>query len=189
MNRRGFHYAEDRGANVITDRHGILLPEPLAYFLTWPTYGAWLPGDDRGWIQYHRGVQLPDPVKRLEARARMADRECRLNRKQGKVVETAIVAHCGVRNWKLHAGNCRSNHLHVVVTAPAHPDEVRNQLKAWSTRKLKEFERSTATSGSSKDAPVRARWWAARGSKRYINDEDSLEAAILYVRDAQGGPP
>ena len=23
------------------------LPEPLAYFLTWPTYGTWLPGDAR----------------------------------------------------------------------------------------------------------------------------------------------
>ncbi len=24
------------------------MPEPLAYFLTWPTYGTWLPGDERG---------------------------------------------------------------------------------------------------------------------------------------------
>ena len=24
------------------------LPEPLAYFLTWPTYGTWLPGDGSG---------------------------------------------------------------------------------------------------------------------------------------------
>jgi hypothetical protein len=23
-------------------------PEPLAYFLTWSTYGTWLPGDERG---------------------------------------------------------------------------------------------------------------------------------------------
>jgi hypothetical protein len=22
--------------------------EPLAYFLTWTTYGTWLPGDERG---------------------------------------------------------------------------------------------------------------------------------------------
>ena len=24
---------------------------PLAYFLTWTTYGTWLPGDERGWIE------------------------------------------------------------------------------------------------------------------------------------------
>jgi hypothetical protein len=35
------------------------LPEPLAYFLTWPTYGTWLPGDERGWVQYRHGLQPP----------------------------------------------------------------------------------------------------------------------------------
>jgi hypothetical protein len=73
--------------------------------------------------------------------------------------------------------------LHIVVTANEHPDEVRNQLKAWCTRKLKEFERMP--SGTEGNAAVRTHWWAERGSKRYINDADSLEAAILYVRDAQ----
>jgi hypothetical protein len=48
-----------------------LLPEPLAYFLTWPTYGTWLPGDERGWVEYRRGWQLPDPARKLEAEARM----------------------------------------------------------------------------------------------------------------------
>jgi hypothetical protein len=28
------------------------MPEALAYFLTWTTYGTWLPGDERGWVQY-----------------------------------------------------------------------------------------------------------------------------------------
>jgi hypothetical protein len=26
------------------------MDEPLAYFLTWTTYGSWLPGDERGWV-------------------------------------------------------------------------------------------------------------------------------------------
>ena len=30
------------------------LPDPLAYFLTWSTYGTWLPGDERGWIEHER---------------------------------------------------------------------------------------------------------------------------------------
>ena len=37
------------------------LPEPIAFFLTWATYVTWLPGDDRGWIEYRHGWQLPDP--------------------------------------------------------------------------------------------------------------------------------
>jgi hypothetical protein len=28
----------------------IPMNEPLAYYLTWTTYGTWLPGDERGWV-------------------------------------------------------------------------------------------------------------------------------------------
>jgi hypothetical protein len=35
---------------------------------------------------------------------------------------------------------------------------------------------------------VRSRWWAERGSSRYLNDAASFEAAILYVRNAQDAP-
>ena len=63
-----------------------------------------------------------------------------------------------------------------------HPDQVRDQLKAWCTRRLKEFHSAHAT----RDA--RMHWWGERGSKRYLNDLNSLEAAILYVKDAQDKP-
>jgi REP element-mobilizing transposase RayT len=172
----------------MADRGGIPLPEPLAYFLTWPTYGTWLPGDERGWVKYRRGFQLPDPVKELEAAARMSDDACRLNAEERGIVEATVAGHCRIRNWTLHAVNCRSNHLHVVVTASEHPDKVREQLKAWCTRRLKEFQCRRIPSGLRETALVRTRWWDARGSKRYINDVDSLEAAILYVREAQDSP-
>src|SRR2546430_11024925 len=35
---------------------------PLAYHITWTTYGTWLPGDDRGWVKKgSSAVQPPDP--------------------------------------------------------------------------------------------------------------------------------
>jgi hypothetical protein len=114
----------------VSDRTSPPLPAPLAYFLTWPTYGTWLPGDGRGWVQYRRGFQAPDPVKELEARARMTEDACRLDELERRVVEATIASHCRIRNWALHAVNCRSNHLHVVLTAGEHPDQVRDQLKA-----------------------------------------------------------
>ena len=172
----------------MADRGDILLPEPLAYFLTWPTYGTWLPGDERGWVQHRRGFQLPDPVKKLESAARMSDDACCLNVEERGVVEATVAGHCRIRSWTLHAANCRANHLHVVVTASEHPDQVRDQLKAWCTRKLKEFQRRRIPAGLRDAASVRTRWWAERGSKRYINDAESLEAAILYVREAQDSP-
>jgi hypothetical protein len=35
---------------------------------------------------------------------------------------------------------------------------------------------------------IRENWWAERGSRRWINDEDSLNQAILYARDYQDLP-
>src|SRR5262249_21050343 len=90
------------------------------------------------------------------------------------LVEDTIHRHCDVRGWALHAVNVRSNHVHVVVTAPRYaPGTVKEQFKAWCTRKLKQIE------------PTRQRIWTEGGSCRWINGEADLEAVILYVTEAQ----
>ena len=185
------------------------MPEPLAYFLTWCTYGTWLPGDERGWIQYGRGLQPPDAVRKLEAQTRMTEDACRLDGEQRDVVNRQIAETCNVRGWELHAVNCRSNHVHVVVTSDRAPKNVRNQLKAWCTLRLKELEakrrpaddaprsrfglvsegHASTPTRSVSEVAIRENWWAERGSQRFINDSESLEAAILYVRDCQDKPP
>ena len=43
------------------------MDDPIGYFLTWVTYGTWLPGDARGWVEYRHGWQLPDPPREIEA--------------------------------------------------------------------------------------------------------------------------
>ena len=73
------------------------MPEPLAYFLTWSTYGTWLPGDERGWILYAHGWQFPDAARMLKAKARMTENACRLDREQRDVVERQIAETCQVR--------------------------------------------------------------------------------------------
>ena len=161
-------------------------PEPLAYFLTWTTYGTWLPGDERGWVERKSGFRLPAPLKKFEALARMTEDACRLSEPERSVVESTIFDHCRIRNWPLYAANCRSNHVHVVVASDKSPRVVRDQLKAWCTRRLKDLVQPTPDSPSSNR--IRTNWWSERGSCRYINDADSLEAAILYVRDAQDRP-
>jgi REP element-mobilizing transposase RayT len=167
------------------------LPDPLAYFLTWATYGTWLPGDERGWVEYRHGWQEPNPTRKREAEARMTEDACILDFEQRRVVEETIKEHCRIRGWTLHEVNCRTNHLHVVVTAPhRHPDGVREQFKAWCTRRLKELERIRCGAElqereRDEDLRIRQHWWAERGSCAWLNDEDGLEAAVMYVRDGQ----
>jgi REP element-mobilizing transposase RayT len=144
------------------------LPMALAYFLTWPTYGTWLPGDERGWVEYRHGWQLPDSIRKLEAEARMTEDACTLDTEERAVVEATIAEHCRTRGWELHAVNCRTNHLHVVVTADRDPDQVRAQFKAWCTRRLKELQAKQLKCSDAADVArqIRENWWAERGSRR-----------------------
>jgi len=149
---------------------------PLAYFLTWTTYGTWLPGDTRGWVRrkdgaWHVEYRPEDPNRQVIARTLMKDSAVVLEDAQRKLVRDTLVACCRIRNWQLHAVNVRSNHVHLVVSAgDIAPEPVMTHVKAWASRKLNE------------SAPTRnGRWWTRHGSTRYINSEDSLAAAIRYV--------
>ncbi len=94
---------------------------------------------------------------------------------QRLVVESTIEKHCKFREWRLWARNCRTNHLHTVVTAIGYDGEtVRDQLKAWCTRNLK------AQSNAAKK-----NWWTEGGFVKKFYTEDDLAAAIQYTNDAQ----
>src|SRR5205085_10748132 len=108
---------------------------------------------------------LPDPIREHQARARMAEDACLLTSEQRRAVERQIAETCEHRGWGLHAVNCRSNHVHVVVSASVdNPRKIQIDLKAWATRSLKK----TFDQG-------RENWWAERGGIRYLNNEESLQ--------------
>ena len=151
--------------------------EPEAYFLTWTTYGTWLPGDDRGWNQ--KGEPSPQPPNALFAEmaaSRMTEPEFRLSTSDREIVEATIRKHCDIRGWTLHAVNPRTNHVHVVVTAKGYePETVYEQFKAWCTRHLKAVYSE------------RENFWTERASRRWINTEEDLASAVQYVLEAQDG--
>ncbi|MGI9518711.1 MAG: hypothetical protein ACR2NP_16760 [Pirellulaceae bacterium] len=48
--------------------------EPLAYLLTWTTYGTWLHGDDRGWNRRDEPeFQPPNPLFQEMAASEMKE--------------------------------------------------------------------------------------------------------------------
>ena len=153
----------------------LTMQDPLAYFITWPTYGTWLPGDQRGWIEYRQGWRLPNTNLLATSEAKMSEEPCVLSLEARELVKQQIVETCLFRNWNLHAVACQSNHLHVVIGAfETKPQKVRRDLKAWSTRRLKTEIDSN-----------RRNWWAERGSIRYIWDQASLDRVLVYVTESQ----
>ena len=113
------------------------------------------------------------PTRSLVPKTNVGDRRV-LNHTQREIVEQVIREHSELRRWHLHAVNCRSNHCHVVVTAPDEDGEqVRDQFKAWATRRLKKHERENVT----ESRKLREHWWTRKGSVRKLFDEESVEAA------------
>jgi hypothetical protein len=113
---------------------------PLAYLITFRTYGTWLHGDGRGSIdRYHNEFRGPrvqaNEVMKNQQKAKLKSNAVTLNAAQRSIVKKAICGVCAHRGWKVYAINVRTNHAHVVVSAPVLPENIvrdfsENQL--WS---------------------------------------------------------
>ena len=155
----------------------------IACLITWTTYGTWLHGDARGWVQKGiSGIQEPNPEREHQARALMAESEVRLTSAQRVIIEETIRDHCRRRGWVLHAVNARSNHVHVVVTAERDPEAVRDQLKSWCSRKLSDH--AGLTEAVARKAG-RRHWFTEGGDIQKIDEEEHLQNAIHYVLEGQ----
>jgi REP element-mobilizing transposase RayT len=150
----------------------------LAIFSTWTTFGTWLPGDERGWF-HHGRWEAPDVLRRFEATLQMSEDAAILSDHRRRLVERTIADHCIHRRWTLYAVNCRSNHVHVVVSAPDQPVNLpREQFKSWCTRKLIDEAKASGLA-------TRRNWWTQRGWDSLIYDENGLAEAVDYVLNRQ----
>ena len=154
---------------------------PLAYFITFRTYGTWLHGDKRGSIdRFHnryRDPYMPSNDQWHRYNIEQLKREpLILTADQRNSVESAIRETCDIRRWSLQALNVRTNHAHSVVSANRKASLVLNALKANATRELRENGLW----------PHNFSPWADKGSKRRLWNERSVSRAIDYVLYGQG---
>ena len=83
------------------------------------------------------------------------------------------------------AVHVRSNHVHVVITAPSvRPEKVVADLKAWSSRRLREAFLSETDEYEYADRDR----WTQHGSTKYLWNDEALAGAIEYVIARQGEP-
>ena len=154
---------------------------PLAYFISFRSYGTWLHGDKRGSVdRFHNkygSPRLPENAKwHKYNQTSLRAEPFLLGPNERRIIKEAIRETCEIRKWFLIAFNIRTNHVHVVVTARVHPKVVLNAFKANATRKLRE----------DKLWPHSFSPWVRKGSKRRLWNERSLARAIEYVLYGQG---
>jgi len=155
---------------------------PLAYLITFRTFGTWHHGDVRGSVDrksFNTFGSEPMPASpKLVERERSAQKASRfvLSGAQRALVDKAIREVCSYRGYSLQAVNVRTNHVHAVVSAKVKPEIILTSFKSYSTRHLKK-------SGSIGN---RIRIWARHGSTRYLWRAHQVMGAVEYVLYNQG---
>ena len=160
--------------------------DPVTLFITWTTYGSWLPGDVRGWKKWKQGEQQPQPVLEDWCKERMKEKAVLLDERHRESVEDVIRKHSQIRGWELHAVSVRSNHVHIVVTVVPKTGNndyrvadsikrVRDELKANATRVVRRCENPVTN----------AKVWTKGGDIQFIDTDDDLEQVVIYVWEAQ----
>ncbi len=174
--------------------------DPVRLFITWTTYGTWLPGDKRGWRKWKSGQQQPQPLLADWCRDQMNEQPLFLDQHQRDAVENVVREHAEIRGWQLDAVSARSNHVHVAVslvlsvsgkalaagdtetltakaltTGSSAIKRVRDQFKANGTRVLRNLP-----------IPVtHEKVWTKGGDIQLIDTDDDWEQVILYITVAQ----
>jgi REP element-mobilizing transposase RayT len=153
---------------------------PLAFLITFRTYGTWLHGDERGSVDRHHnifGTRVAESrvVREQQQVVKLKSDPFVMNAEARSIVRDTMIEVCAFRNWVLHAQNIRTNHAHAVVAGTS-PDKILNDLKAYTTRRLRE-----AGVWTYPHSP-----WSDKGSKRYLWTDDQVLMACGYVINAQG---
>ncbi|MGH9760872.1 MAG: transposase [Blastocatellia bacterium] len=119
---------------------------PLAYLITFRSYGTWLHGDERDSTDRHHNVFDTPFIPQNDRWRRHSERSLRhspveLDSARRGAVETGIRETSGIREWRLFAMNVRTNHVHIVVHAVVRPELMLAAFKANATRKMRESKR------------------------------------------------
>ena len=155
---------------------------PLAYLITFRTFGTWLHGDERGSMDRHgRNVYeteriAPNAKFESQMRENFASTEFLLSGPMRAIVEIAIQSVCRIRGYNLIAINIRTNHVHAVVSAAVKPESMINAFKSNATRELR-------TEGLIDE---KQSVWSRGGSRRYLWKPHHVESAVNYVLFGQG---
>lgn len=153
--------------------------KPLAYFITFTTYGTWLHGDSRGSITVKdHSTKVVHPCAKLHqsVQSQLKHPTVVLDAIQRKIVLETICRHCILKNWNLLAAHVRTNHVHLLVQSNETAEKVMQDIKAWCTRRLRQ---------SGMNIP---KVWTRHGSTKYIFTHEKRLEKIHYVVFEQGEP-
>jgi hypothetical protein len=161
-----------------------------AYFITWTTYGTWLPGDPRGHVsnpvgtddRYHRksnrfgSENSPgDQTTLNRARAQQKWETVWLNSIQAGVCAEAMLSAAKERSWRILRSAVMCNDVHVVLVGST----LTGPLTSRALKGVSQARLSDAVGRSQ-------RWWTRRGSERSLSGSHAILATMKYIENQEG---
>lgn len=149
---------------------------PLAYHITWGTYGTRLHGDRRGTVdRIHNQFKAPivnfEPERWEEEVSNLKFPPVRLTREQRLCAESLIPAICVRGHWEYLACAAAPDHIHLLLKSTFDPQVIRKLSKRWLGQELSK----SWTPNEDKF------WWSECGSIKWIGESSYLDNATYYV--------
>jgi hypothetical protein len=155
---------------------------PVAYLITFRSYGTWLHGREGSVDRFHNTYGRPklagDERRRQYSRSLLARRPVILSSLQRAAIEKAIRETCRLRNWRLWASNIRTKPRAHCCNCQRQTGSCSCCVKSKPTREMRE-----AGCWRNEQTP-----WVDRGSRKFLWTEEQLNRAIAYVLYDQGEP-
>jgi hypothetical protein len=145
-----------------------VMPVGVTRFVTVTSYGSWLPGDARGWVQ--RGELLPNnPALERHARGELAQSIVLFDPGEQQELMSALLAACDEFGYRVFELSIESWHLHWIMQ---HHDALRSMIGRLKTRMRQRLDCG--------------RIWAEGYWQRELASEDELVHAREYIRRHAG---
>ncbi len=149
---------------------------PLAYHITFGTYGMRLHGDARGTVSRQQN-EFGEPIIGRDTRWEALEEQTlrfepvKLVLSQRMVIEALLPMICQRGGWLYHQGAAQPDHVHLLLSTSAEGKAVRSWLKRWLGQELSQRWK----------LPEGASWWAEGGSVKWVWEQKYLEAVDAYI--------
>ena len=146
-----------------------VMPRLVGYMVTWTTYGSWLPGDKRGYVENGRVLEGNKSVRKACEKLQKYP-TVKLNKLEKEIVRTAIIKEAERIGQKIETLAVCSNHIHIAAR-PGEKSIERTvcMYKSAATRALR----------SRRKGPV----WTKSFDKRFCFSEADLASRIKYIKN------
>lgn len=146
------------------------MTEIVGYMATWTTFGAWLPGDERGYVDNKGKLQNADEKILQRSKELQKSPTVTLNIVEMKIAKQTILDEALKIEHKIIALAVCSNHVHLLARPHNQPfEKIINRYKSLTTRMFWELGR-------------KGKIWTRGFDSRFCFTETEIAARIVYIQ-------